>query len=259
MRRRDKGRPGGNVRQIADDVAANIADLLRIRSISKELSPVYHDGRLMTWLASESRAVVRDGLESDPWQSGEVLELANRIRSEAASNRTSVRRLSGRPTCLAPPSIENPLDHAAVTRQGASLPWVQLATAAGSGRELWDEECDTWVALPDGLPGGSYVALNVKGESMQPLLHDGDVVLVNMGASPSRGDIVLARTENGYVVKRLARISRTGVILESLNPQFEPITVRDFSRSVAGVVVLRWCDHDMHQLRLRQQDLSSPS
>jgi len=115
------------------------------------------------------------------------------------------------------------------------------------------------VALPDGLPGGSYVALNVKGESMQPLLHDGDVVLVNMGASPSRGDIVLARTENGYVVKRLARISRTGVILESLNPQFEPITVRDFSRSVAGVVVLRWCDHDMHQLRLRQQDLSSPS
>jgi phage repressor protein C with HTH and peptisase S24 domain len=79
---------------------------------------------------------------------------------------------------------------------------------------------------------------------MVPLLHDADVVLVNMAAAPRSGDIVLARTTEGYVVKRLARMSPIGVELESLNPDFDPIIIRDDSRPIVGVVVLRWCEHE---------------
>ncbi|HEX2721599.1 MAG TPA: S24 family peptidase [Gemmatimonadaceae bacterium] len=220
------------VEKLARDVVSSIGDLLRLRSMRKETARMFRDMRLMRWLATEARAVTRDGIEPDPWSEEEVNALAERIRVSVVADRSGVRQVSGRPSCVE------------TERAAAStIPWVQLATAAGAGRDLWDEECDTWVALPRELPRGKYVALNVSGESMVPLLHDADVVLVNMSASPREGHIVLASTPEGYVVKRLVRMTSTGVDLESLNPEFGPVTIRDQSRPVVGVVVLRWCDH----------------
>jgi hypothetical protein len=244
-----------DIRQLAEDVADNIADLLRLRSVVKESARMYRDSRLLNWLADESRAVVRDGIEPDPWSPGEVDALATRIRTAVASDRSGVRQLSGRPVCVPPPELDHRPGDSLVPSADGPIPWVQLATAAGIGRELWDEDCDTWVALPGDLPGGRYVALNVRGESMLPLLHEGDVVLVNIAAVPRPGDVVLARTEDGYVVKRLARISTAGVLLESLNPEFDPITIRDQARPVAGVVVLRWCEHQSSPWQREQERL----
>lgn len=243
MRDPDKIHHPIDVQQLAEEVAANIADLFRLRSVGKESSVMYRDSLFMHWLAAESRAVVRDGIEPDPWSAAERDALAERIRTAVLSDRIGVRRLSGRPVCVPPPEMGHGSDGSLMQAAGRPIPWVQQATAAGIGRELWDEECDAWVSLPEDLPGGNYVALNVRGESMLPLLHDGDVVLVNMAATAQPGDIVLARTEDGYVVKRLTRVSTASVLLESLNPDFDPITVKDQPRPVAGVVVLRWCEH----------------
>lgn len=243
MKSPDGSRRPIHVRKLAEDVAASIADLLRLRSIGRESARMYRDSRLMRWMAREARSVVRDGLENDPWSGAEVDALAQRIRAAAAAEKAGVRQLSGRPGCVTAPVLSRVPGEAGLPDSAGPVPWVQLATAAGIGREIWDEDCDTWIAVPDDLPLGRYVALNVSGESMSPLLHDGDVVLVNMAASPRPGDIVLARTDEGYVVKRLARISTAGVLLESLNSEFGPITIRDLPRPIAGVVVLRWCEH----------------
>lgn len=248
MKDSDRSPQTAGLRKLAEDVTANIPDLLRIRSAGKESARMFRDSRLMRWLAGEARAVVRDGLELDPWSADDVNLLAERMRAAVVADRSGVRRLSGRPTSAARPEIEHgPCEpHGPMTGKStvsAPIPWVQLATAAGVGRELWDEECDTWISLPPGLPAGNYVALNVKGESMVPLLHDGDVVLVNMSAVARPGDIVLARTGEGHVVKRLARINTAGVVLESLNREFDPITIADQQRPIVGVVVLRWCEH----------------
>lgn len=233
-----------SVRQLADDVVASIADLLRVRSMRKEAATMFRDSRLMRWLATEARAIVRDGIEPDPWSAQEVDALADRIRTAVVADRSGVRRLPGKPKCVARSEIH--LEHGATSEESPAeaVPWVQLATAAGVGREIWDEDCETWISVPADLPKGRYVALNVKGESMLPLLHDDDVVLVNMSAAPRAGDIVLARTIEGYVVKRLVRVSPMGVDLESFNPEFRPITIRDQSRPIVGVVVLRWCEHE---------------
>jgi len=233
MSDQDKRRQVIRVRKLAEDVVANISDLLRLRSMRNETARMFRDLRLMRWLATEARAVARDGIEPDPWNGEEVEALAERIRMAVVADRSGVRRLSGRPLSV-PPS-----------ESADAVPWVQLATAAGIGRELWDEDCDTWIALPGDLPRGKYVALNVSGESMLPLLHDADVVLVNMTAVAKPGDIVLARASEGYVVKRLVRIAQTGVELESLNADFAPVTIRDDSRPIVGVVVLRWCNHTL--------------
>lgn len=243
MKGPDDSRPRINVRKLADDVAAHIADLLRFRSVANESARMYGDSRLMRWLARDARGAVRDALEADPWSAAEVDALAERTRAAVVAERGGVRRLSGRPACVAAPVLSHRPGEAMTPASGGPVPWVQLATAAGIGRELWDEDCDTWIALPAGLPHGKYVALNVSGESMLPLLHDGDVVLVKMGASARPGDIVLARTDEGYVVKRLEQISTLGVRLESLNAGFGGITIRDLPQPLAGVVVLRWCEH----------------
>ena len=238
MTDRDK-RQVVRVKKLAEDVSQNISDLLRLRSMRNETARMFRDMRLMRWLASEARAVAREGIEPDPWGADEVDVLAERIRVAVVADRSGVRQIPGRPSSVTRSEFECRSEGVS----GVAVPWVQLATAAGIGRELWDEDCDTWIALPDDLPRGRYVALNVKGESMTPLLHDADVVLVNMAAHAKPGDIVLARATEGYVVKRLVRIAPTGVELESLNSDFAPITIRDDSRPIVGVVVLRWCEH----------------
>ena len=93
----------------------------------------------------------------------------------------------------------------AAARNRGAAPLAELGVAAGTGRELFDEPCDAWVTLPDGLPAARYVALRVVGDSMTPLLHSGDVVLVDLDAAVPPGAIAVARhPDHGSVVKRVA-------------------------------------------------------
>jgi phage repressor protein C with HTH and peptisase S24 domain len=127
---------------------------------------------------------------------------------------------------------------------GRKAPYLDLAVAAGAGRELWDEECTEWIDVPDDVPAGKHLALRVAGESMTPFLHEGDTVLVRLGPELTSGSIVVARRpEEGYVVKRVGQIRRRSVELVSLNPGFEPIRLPRDPRLLLGTVVLRWCTH----------------
>jgi SOS-response transcriptional repressor LexA len=79
---------------------------------------------------------------------------------------------------------------------------------------------------------------------MDPLLHTGDSVLVQIGPAVARDTVVLARVPDaGYVVKRVAKVSRAELELQSLNAAFPPIVVPRDDRTVVGTVVLRWCPH----------------
>ena len=125
-----------------------------------------------------------------------------------------------------------------------TAPLIELGVAAGTGRELLEEPCDTRVTLPPGTPPGRYVALRVIGDSMRPLLHSGDVVLVTLGAGVAAGAVVVARhPEHGYVVKRIGRPTAWGTPLVSLNPAYPTLMLPPGSGAVIGRVVVRWCGH----------------
>ena len=108
---------------------------------------------------------------------------------------------------------------AAVARR---IPLIGLAQAGGEGYfddggypvgGSWDE-----VGLPEIGDPHAY-ALEISGESMEPVFRDGDVVIVSPGAPIRRGDRVVARTTAGEVMaKQLARRSARRVELRSLNP-----------------------------------------
>ncbi len=108
---------------------------------------------------------------------------------------------------------------AAVQRR---IPLIGLAQAGAEGffddggypvGGSWDE-----VGLPEITDPHAY-ALEISGDSMEPVFRDGDLVIVSPAAPIRRGDRVVARTVAGEVMaKQLARRSARRVELRSLNP-----------------------------------------
>ncbi|WP_119679688.1 S24 family peptidase [Indioceanicola profundi] len=79
----------------------------------------------------------------------------------------------------------------------------------GSG---WDELEFPHVADPHAY------ALEISGDSMEPLYRDGDIIIVSPAANVRRGDRVVVRTREGEVMaKHLARMTATKIELQSLN------------------------------------------
>ena len=89
---------------------------------------------------------------------------------------------------------------------------------------------------------GAYFGLQVKGDSMQPKISNGDVVIVRKQSDADDGDLVIALVNgDDAVVKRLKKYA-DGIALISTNPAYEPMY---FSRadieskpvSIIGVVI----------------------
>jgi SOS-response transcriptional repressor LexA len=171
---------------------------------------------------------------------------ARQVIERVAASGRGVRRVEHAPEAVRD-TAAGPLARAIAAARGTrAAPLAELGVAAGSGRELFDEPCDTWVALPPELPPSRYVALRVVGDSMTPLLHSDDVVLVDLDATVPPGVVAVAHhPEHGYVVKRVSGAvgARRGALLVSLNPAYPPLELRPGTGALLGPVVLRWCAH----------------
>ncbi len=103
------------------------------------------------------------------------------------------------------------------------VPLIGFAQAGGEGffddggypvGGGWDE-----VSLPEIGDPNAY-ALEISGDSMEPVFRDGDQVVVSPAAPIRRGDRVVVRTVGGEVMaKELTRRSARRVELKSLNPE----------------------------------------
>jgi phage repressor protein C with HTH and peptisase S24 domain len=101
------------------------------------------------------------------------------------------------------------------------IPLIGMAQAGGDGffgdagypaGAGWDE-----VSLPDIADPNAY-ALEISGDSMEPVFRDGDMIVVSPEASIRRGDRVVVRTVRGEVMaKHLARRSARRIDLRSFN------------------------------------------
>ena len=232
--------PSSTSRSSRDDAREHETDTLVALTVAFAERTIEPDPRFLEWQAAELRARRR------PTSAAEhrADERARRLAGGALGARFGVRCLAAAPA-LQPPLVAGALSRVLVPAADAGFaPRLDLGIAAGVGRALWDEPCDSWIAIPDDLPRGRYVALTVKGDSMLPLLHSDDVVLVRIGSEVARDAIIVARRpDDGYVVKRVGRIAPASIELLSLNPDFEPTLIERSEGTVAGTVVLRWCGH----------------
>ncbi|PZW50434.1 phage repressor protein C with HTH and peptisase S24 domain [Humitalea rosea] len=105
---------------------------------------------------------------------------------------------------------------------GRRIPLIGMAQAGGEGffddggypvGGSWDE-----ISVPE-VPDPHAYALEIHGDSMEPVFRDGDLVIVSPGAPVRRGDRVVVRTRSGEVMaKELVRQSAKRIELASLNP-----------------------------------------
>lgn len=123
------------------------------------------------------------------------------------------------------------------------IPVVGMAAAAMYDPAL-SQICDLWEGSEETVPcvleREGIFAIRIQGDSMEPALHDGDVVAVDPNELPKTGDTaVVCLREDGLVIKRW--FWRHGVIrLESLNTEgrtFEWTKNEVFQK---GIILWRW-------------------
>ena len=108
---------------------------------------------------------------------------------------------------------------------GRAIPIVGMARAGADG--FFDENgfpvgAEETVHFPD-LGEDRVYALEIAGDSMEPMYRSGDVVIVQPGAAVRRGDRVVVRTRAGEVMaKVLGRKNDQTVELISLNTAHKP-------------------------------------
>lgn len=95
--------------------------------------------------------------------------------------------------------------------------------AAGIPLDAIEEVIDTEEISQKMASDGEYFALKISGDSMEPKISNGDVVIVRKQPDAEDGNLVIAMV-NGYdaVCKRLKKY-KDGIALISNNPAYEPL------------------------------------
>ncbi len=101
----------------------------------------------------------------------------------------------------------------------------------------------SWDEIPfPGLGDPQAYALEITGDSMEPVFRDGDTVIVSPQANIRRGDRVVVKTKNGEVmVKLLQRQSVHKIELKSLNPDHEDRSLE--VENVEWIARVVWSSH----------------
>lgn len=93
-----------------------------------------------------------------------------------------------------------------------------------------------WLA-EQGLAGARLSAITVEGDSMEPLLNNGDEILVDRSPLPFRDGVHVVRLGDTLMVKRVASAGTGKVSLLSQNLAYPPVSVDAEDVEIIGRVV----------------------
>lgn len=109
-----------------------------------------------------------------------------------------------------------------------SIPLIGFAQAGAKG--FFDEEGypegDSWdeIAFPEfnAKQSEGYYALEINGNSMEPLYRKGDILVVSPKSKIRNGDRIIVKTKGGEVMaKELVKQNASRIEIRSLNPDHE--------------------------------------
>ena len=126
--------------------------------------------------------------------------------------------------------------------------WVEVArlnigASAGPGALPIDENAydafrfsRRWLS-EQGLEGAQLSAITVEGDSMEPLLNDGDEILIDRAPRAFRDGVHVVRLGDTLMVKRVAQAGAGQFALLSQNLAYPPVNVSADEMEVIGRVV----------------------
>lgn len=101
---------------------------------------------------------------------------------------------------------------------GAGIPLEAIVTFDQDDPDAWEEISKTDAA------DAQYFALRIRGNSMEPLIRYGEIVIVRRQEEYNDGDIVIALVNGDEgVCKLLEYRDNGGIALRSLNPDYPPM------------------------------------
>ncbi|MST57249.1 helix-turn-helix domain-containing protein [Lachnospiraceae bacterium WCA3-601-WT-6H] len=122
---------------------------------------------------------------------------------------------------------KNMIPEQPVVSDGAVQIKVLGRVAAGIPIEAVTEYIDTEEIPAKMAQSGDYFGLQIHGDSMEPRMREGDVVIVRQQDDAENGDIVIAMVNGSDATcKRLTKYAG-GIGLISLNPNYDPMMFTD--------------------------------
>ena len=158
-------------------------------------------------------------------------ELAERL---GYKSRTSIAKLEGSASGL-PQSKIVKIARALETTPGYLLGWdevekrsnpmrpIPIVGAVTAGKPIDRiEVIDGYESIPDSW-SGDYFALRIKGDSMEPKISDGDIVIVRVQQDAEDGEIVIAAVNGDEATCKRLRKQNGTIMLQPNNPAYFPI------------------------------------
>ena len=128
----------------------------------------------------------------------------------------------------------------------------QTESTAGAGATVQNEHVRTKVTFPArwlferGLRPSSCQFIRVRGESMEPTLPDGSLILVDLATEhPKSNKIFVIRTGDELIVKRLVRDPKVVWLLESDHPQRSRWPTQLWPNDAEIVGEVRWVGRNL--------------
>lgn len=95
--------------------------------------------------------------------------------------------------------------------------------AAGQPIEAIENVEDYVYISEDMSRHGTYFALKVKGNSMEPRIYEGDIAIIRHQGSVNSGEIAAVKVNGDDVTLKKVEFVKDGVKLIGLNPSFTPL------------------------------------
>ena len=212
-----------------------------------DLPPEASADEILASIASLAERAASAGEDAARWREVQealstVLQEQATLLQEQAEMREALRRagISDESNVYA---LERQDQDEEIEASARPLDIVELAAAAGVGSVVFDEEVSgrAWFRRDwlyrHSLEPAHCAIIHVRGESMEPTLPDGCSILVDRTRTRCQeGRIQVLRTDDGIVVKRLAR-GKDGWLLISDHPAWPP---RPWDRDTVPLGEVRW-------------------
>ncbi len=136
----------------------------------------------------------------------------------------------------------------------AFVPLYDVHAAAGAGSVVEEEPIidllvinRAWIRQHIGADTSKLSFLYIEGDSMEPLLRPGELIMIDRSASEVPCDgIYLVRIDGHLMVKRIQRAPGGILIVSSENPKYKPIELQlGISEDFAAIGRVVWHGRNM--------------
>lgn len=223
----------------------------RLKTIRDLLGKTQKEMALLTGISYRTWQNYEDGVNPPGWDACEALVKLGFNANWLLTGNGGMR--DG--TSYAPPELAKRLAKVLEPGDGfVQVPRYEVTASAGGGTMIHSEQIvdhlsfrADWVHNALGVPVADLALINVTGDSMEPTLSEGDLILIDMSHRGVKDNAVYVLQLNGsLLVKRIQHKLDGSVIVKSDNAIYEPEQIGAEAVDLLNVIGrVVWCGRRM--------------